>query len=262
MHKNKGFTLVELAIVLTIIGLLIAGILKAQQLVVNSRASSFITQYKAIQAAQITFNDIYSALPGDMPNATDRVPGCTFVAAPGATDCWNGNADGIIGRDTSPIIFDQTDIAALPEIETKMFWVHLQQAELISGLVRIGSDTTVPGIGVTHPATPLGGSFLIAFYDGVPGNNPDMDTSGHIIAATGAIISTEDHTSPSAPIMSTVTARYIDSKLDDGTPNTGFVRAGTAASNCYGAEGDPAAKYLTNDPSNLNCHLYIQLQLN
>src|SRR3990172_13141075 len=75
-QHQKGFTLVELALVMVIIGLLIGGILKGQQLVTNARATSTVSQTRQIEAATTTFQDSYGALPGDM-NGVGKIPGCT-----------------------------------------------------------------------------------------------------------------------------------------------------------------------------------------
>ena len=64
MRAQAGFTLVELAIVMIIIGLLIAGVLKGQALINNARVTSTVAQTKAIEAATTTFKDTYAALAG------------------------------------------------------------------------------------------------------------------------------------------------------------------------------------------------------
>ena len=86
--RSNGFTLVELAIVMIIIGLLIGGILKGQELVENARVNATVAQIKAIQAATATFHDKYNALPGDMINPTGRLSGCAGNCA------ITGNGDG------------------------------------------------------------------------------------------------------------------------------------------------------------------------
>ena len=63
--KQGGFTLVELAIVMVIIGLLIGGILKGQELIKNAAISATAAQIKAFESAFVTFEDIYQAKPGD-----------------------------------------------------------------------------------------------------------------------------------------------------------------------------------------------------
>ncbi|HMD55271.1 MAG TPA: prepilin-type N-terminal cleavage/methylation domain-containing protein, partial [Phycisphaerae bacterium] len=92
MRAQAGFTLVELAIVMIIIGLLIAGVLKGQALIANAQVTSTVAQVKAIEAATTTFKDTYNALPGDLGPAgvpALRLPNC--AAAPCSTA---GNGDG------------------------------------------------------------------------------------------------------------------------------------------------------------------------
>ena len=63
MRAQAGFTLVELAIVMIIIGLLIAGVLKGQALIGNAKVTAQVAQIKSIDAATSTFKDMYAALP-------------------------------------------------------------------------------------------------------------------------------------------------------------------------------------------------------
>jgi prepilin-type N-terminal cleavage/methylation domain-containing protein len=92
MRSQAGFTLVELAIVMIIIGLLIAGVLKGQQLIGNAKVTAQVAQFKAIDAATSTFKDMYAALPGDILTPTTRLPNC--AAAPCNV---TGGGDGNIG---------------------------------------------------------------------------------------------------------------------------------------------------------------------
>ena len=89
--SQAGFTLVELAIVMIIIGLLIAGVLKGQELIANARVTSTVAQIKAIDAATSTFKDTYDSLPGDMTAPTTRLPNC--LAAPCVTFCALGTVN-------------------------------------------------------------------------------------------------------------------------------------------------------------------------
>ena len=64
MRAQAGFTLVELAIVMIIIGLLIAGVLKGQALIGNAKVTAQVAQIKSIDAATSTFKDMYCLFPG------------------------------------------------------------------------------------------------------------------------------------------------------------------------------------------------------
>ena len=88
MRSQKGFTLIEIAIVLVIIGLLLGGILKGQELITSARVRNLISQQDGIKAAFYGFQDRYRALPGDYQLASQNLGG--------ATAATNGNGDGRI----------------------------------------------------------------------------------------------------------------------------------------------------------------------
>jgi len=68
---QKGFTLVEIAIVLVIIGLLLGGVLKGQELIANARVKSAQQEAQAFSAAIYGYKDKTGYLPGDNPNETN-----------------------------------------------------------------------------------------------------------------------------------------------------------------------------------------------
>jgi prepilin-type N-terminal cleavage/methylation domain-containing protein len=76
---NQGFTLVEIAIVLLIVGLLIGGILRGQELITSARVRNMIDQKSSIQAGMISFQDRYRMLPGDLTAEQAAVVGPTVV---------------------------------------------------------------------------------------------------------------------------------------------------------------------------------------
>jgi len=84
--SQRGFTLVEIAIVLVIIGLLLGGVLKGQSLIDSAKVKNVIQQSQSLQAAVNAYQDRFRALPGDDIMATTHVPGAT----------GNGNGDGQI----------------------------------------------------------------------------------------------------------------------------------------------------------------------
>jgi prepilin-type N-terminal cleavage/methylation domain-containing protein len=69
MKKQKGFTLIEIAIVLVIIGLLVGGVLQGQELIENSRVKQVVKDMNGTAAAIFTYQDRYGRLPGDDGNA-------------------------------------------------------------------------------------------------------------------------------------------------------------------------------------------------
>ena len=90
MSNQKGFTLIEIAIVLVIIGLLLGGVLKGQELITSARVRNLISQQDGIKAAFFGFQDRFRAMPGDMPTANED------LACPGLAQCLKGDGNGII----------------------------------------------------------------------------------------------------------------------------------------------------------------------
>jgi len=115
MRKQRGFTLIEIAIVLVIIGLLLGGVLKGQELITAARVRNLISQQDGVKAAYFGFLDRFRALPGDYSQATTNIAG---VAA-GA----NGNNNGRIETKAVGGGIDE-HIAA---------WDHLSHAGFING---------------------------------------------------------------------------------------------------------------------------------
>src|SRR5882672_7730187 len=75
---SKGFTLIEIAIVLVIIGLLLGGVLKGQELITGARVRNLISQQDGIKAAFFGFQDRYRALPGDYAAAGTNISGVSI----------------------------------------------------------------------------------------------------------------------------------------------------------------------------------------
>src|SRR3954471_3634159 len=82
----RGFTLIEIAIVLVIIGLLLGGVLKGQELITGARVRNLVQQQDGMKAAYFGFLDRSRAVPGDYKSATTTINGAT----------QDGNADGQI----------------------------------------------------------------------------------------------------------------------------------------------------------------------
>jgi prepilin-type N-terminal cleavage/methylation domain-containing protein len=146
--KQKGFTLVEIAIVLVIVGLLIGGVLKGQEMITNAKLKRIESDNAGLGAAIFGYQDRYLRLPGDDDGASDR-----FDAYEGA----NGNNDGKISGLWNPAADEATS-------ETALFWGQLRASGLVAG----DPDDLTPQanayagkIGVQYGALGIGGHVTV-----------------------------------------------------------------------------------------------------
>ncbi len=186
-HSQKGFTLIEIAIVLVIIGLLLGGVLKGQELITSARVRNLISQQDGIKAAFFGFQDRFRAYPGDYTAATTNINGVGTVAACGTSG--NGNGNGRIESASN---------------EQILAWDHLSHAGFINGTYTCAaaeSATTTP----VNPYTVR----LQLIYDGVYGQTAGVtgSASRHNLKTGGQI-----------PVE---IIAEVDRKIDDGSPYTG-----------------------------------------
>jgi len=239
----KGFTLVELAIVMTIIGLLIGGVLKGQEMIRNAQITASVAQIKSVQAAMESFHDRFDQMPGDMSAATTRLTGCST-----ATFCYDGNGDSRIGGTAASIVQqNQSGVNTLPAVETTMFWKHMAMADLIAGVNQSANPTT-PAWGQTHPSSPIRGGLLVATKaTGEPNAFPSGILLMHRLSPT-------EYTYPLTPAEGV----QLDRKMDDGMPNAGFVAAENVGSGCKTNDG-ATGQYNETDVRRI-CMLYFRLR--
>lgn len=121
MKKQAGFTLVEIAIVMVIIGLLLGGVLKGREIITNAKIKNLENDYQGVTAAIYSYQDRYRALPGDDSRATTRFAGNTAVK--------NGDGNGKIDNTNSRV----DPFSATADVEPRKFWLHLRNAGLVAG---------------------------------------------------------------------------------------------------------------------------------
>lgn len=244
LQRQKGFTLVELAIVLTIVGLLIGGILKGQQLMTNARVTATMAQVQAIDAAVTTFRDTYNFLPGDLPTPDQRLP--NFVATvTTASDANIGN--GLVGTPwnlaSAAANAYSTNSPFNDATETIMFFPELSAGGLISGVTYEGGAAAIPtpAFGTTQPTARIAGGWIIGNADGAsaqPGSVAPTATNGvqRVAGLALAISAATSNVLNTAPTLITPSvAAQIDRKQDDGLALSGFIQgygASAATTGC------------------------------
>jgi prepilin-type N-terminal cleavage/methylation domain-containing protein len=143
--QKGGFTLVELALVLVIIGLLITGVLKGEALIQNAKVKKVVNQKDSLTAAFYTYYDRYSWYPGDAPATVTDIP----VA--GHTD--NGNGNGQIDANN----------------ERWVLYQDLVLAQIING--------GYTGAANSVPTNPFGGTAIIQYYGTPPGSATPLNAN-------------------------------------------------------------------------------------
>lgn len=252
--RQKGFTLVELAIVMVIIGLLIAGVLQGQELIANTRVTSTVAAIKGIDAAVTTFRDIYDVVPGDFvgaaaapTSAASRIAGCTTAPC-----MFAGDGNGLVGP--TPAVLNPFN--AVPTGERLAFFPQLAASNLLGGIGTI--NAVDPRWGGNYPDTPVGGGFHAGYSIGQAAANGLQNQRGGVAGATRSGLYLALHNSVAGGVdavgfLTPLQASRIDRKYDDGAPGTGAVLAAGAAACLNGTVYRDNADQAT-------CNLYIRIQ--
>jgi prepilin-type N-terminal cleavage/methylation domain-containing protein len=133
MKKQAGFTLIELAIVLVIIGLLLGGVLKGQELITQAKIKNVANDLNGVIVGIYAYQDRYRRLPGDDPGAATRWTGAGAIS---------GDGNNVIAGDYN---------SATAANESRLFWHHLRLAGFVSG------DSSSLATGSTQPLNAAGG---------------------------------------------------------------------------------------------------------
>jgi prepilin-type N-terminal cleavage/methylation domain-containing protein len=189
-HHQKGFTLIEIAIVLVIIGLLLGGVLKGQELINTARVRAMNNTVDGITAAWFSFQDRYRAFPGDYSTVQSS------VNLPGTPDGGDGN--GLVDTD----------------LESARVWVHLEAAGYLTG-------------GYNDDATPINQTAYDCSPNLCPDNGfgSGMNLAYGSMVQTGASDAHELLSGRGVPVE---VIAELDRKVDDGSPLTGAMQLGLA----------------------------------
>jgi prepilin-type N-terminal cleavage/methylation domain-containing protein len=193
--RQSGFTLIEIAIVLVIIGLLLGGVLKGQELINTARVRSLSNNIDGITSAWFSFSDRYGAFPGDYAQASVNLPNITT----------NGDGSGIVG-----------DITTINE--RALVWSHLQAAGYITGSYPDPAAVTVAANMYSCPVTTCPDN---GFGQGMVISRGALQQSA--VAATG-----QAHELLTGRAIPSDVLAELDRKIDDGTANAGSMQLGQA----------------------------------
>lgn len=223
--QQRGFTLLELSVVLVIIGLMAGGVMMGRGLIRSAELNAVVTEYQTYSTAVKQFREKYGALPGDMPNARevwgDAGVGCTQPLGPVfRTGTCDGNGDGTI---------NQSGTGQKMTAEAPRGWQQLALAGLIEGkytgmLTGVWSNSYAEGLSLPFS------KFTKATWNLTYGDLSNYSSNyffrknytNNLIFSS---ISADMYHQLASPVISTAEAKNIDEKLDDGRPGRGKVVA-------------------------------------
>lgn len=241
-HNEHGFTLVEMAVAITVIGLLLAAVMKGREIFDNARASKLIVQIKTYENAFTDFQKMYKFLPGDIPDPAARLPNCTVSPCHLA-----GNGNGLIDGGSSNMWFvaDYIDFGAGAG-ETRRTWLQLSKAGMVDGIDKNYPETygsvnpVTPGIDYPAAPWPRVGYDVFYWHEGASGVPAAITyEQGHYMK-TKSMAPGFTMGQGGVPVIPAVALRSIDIKIDDGNPSRGKVVAWTLSpslANCESASG-------------------------
>ena len=208
MHarNDAGFTLIEIAIVLVVIGLLVGAVLTGQELIGSARVRNLADTQAGIQSAYFAFVDRYRRIPGDW-NASDAGDALGVAVSGGGND--NGRIDNDPGSEWT---------------EPNALWEQLAKAGLLQG--EFTGDAVAPTPSNQRaPLNPFNRVMVLGRTDDYlhAGKTPPIRLN--LVLGRGIPVDL---------------ARELDTKMDDGVPDTGALRLTVSSGATFGevAEGE------------------------
>jgi prepilin-type N-terminal cleavage/methylation domain-containing protein len=250
---QRGFTLIEMSIVLVIIGLIIGGILKGQELIESSRQKNLVSQVDRVKASITTFLDRFKSYPGDYGRAVANLN----------AQLANGNEDGHVGAtaaNVAALVTGQNGVG-----ENVQFWTHLLAADLIGGGTVIPAATAPTCFsGNCAAPSPLpsasyaqtGLSVLYGTHEGTAANVGSSKQAHWLVFSRWAGAAVWP-TAAGASAISPERAFQLDSKYDDGIAWEGAIRTITTANASCGAS---ATAYVPLNQTSADCNMVFEAE--
>jgi prepilin-type N-terminal cleavage/methylation domain-containing protein len=215
-NAMEGFTLVEMAIVLVVIGLVVGAIFVGRDLIGAGQIRATVSQLDKYNAVVTTFRLKYNTMPGDM--TPDNAAAYGFQSRSGAPGHGDGN--GYLANCNDDYFASAGQVGC----ELGLFWHDLSDANLVTGGFQ-GTDNwaanlTAATVGQYFPATKCDGTYVAAYGMGQSNVTPGQG-NWFTLAGIQATDATGFYT-----LTSTLTPRQvsaIDTKIDDGLPGSGVV---------------------------------------
>jgi len=220
--KKKGFSLIELAISLAIIGLLMVMVMGGANLIDNAKLNSVIIDIYNLEKAIADFKQQYKYYPGDFPDAGQLWTSATCPNSPVPSGC-NGNGDGLVTYTTTA---DGYEIARVMQ--------HMGLAGMIKGNY-IGNPASVTG--TYYPSSFPGASFTLqSFVASYTYTVFGVSGTAIIFGSFNSNIHTNNYAA-----LTPLEAEKIDSKIDDGIADSGQLFAMDGANVSSGSCSAPAS---------------------
>jgi prepilin-type N-terminal cleavage/methylation domain-containing protein len=218
--RYRGFTLIEISIVIVIIGLLAASIIIGKDLIEAAQLRRALSQLSEFNLAMRTFQNKYGDLPGDIPTEKAEELGLFSMAIAQQLPRGSGDGNGYIDG-----ACDATLYVNCPRGEQLVFWKHLSEAGFISNLSGIiDADGRPENINAMDsqtvltylPEFRLGSGMTVEIHRYAGNQYFHLNRMVNLLGVGDA-----DY----RPALTPMQASAVDIKLDDGMPNNGTVRA-------------------------------------